>query len=47
MSQRLHLLVVPDKPAVLIFKQSVRCVECGRDFYLFNDAKIVGGPFAV
>jgi hypothetical protein len=45
--QRLHLLVVPEKPAVLIPKQTVLCVECGQGFYLLNDAKIVGGPFAV
>jgi hypothetical protein len=45
--QRLHLLVVPDKPAVLVFRQSVLCVECRHSFELFNDAKIVGGPFAV
>ena len=45
--QRLHLLVDSDKPTVLIPKQTVRCVECGQGFYLLNDAKIVGGPFAV
>jgi hypothetical protein len=45
--QRLHLLAVPEKLAVLIPKQTVLCVECGHGFYLLNDAKIVGAPFAV
>jgi hypothetical protein len=45
--QRLHLLAVPEKPAVLIPKQTVLCVECRQGFFLLNDAKIVGGPFAV
>jgi phage FluMu protein Com len=45
--QRLHLLAVPDKPTVLIPKQTVRCVECEQSFYLLNDARIVDGPFAV
>ena len=45
--QRLHLLAVPDKPAVLIPKQTVRCVECLQGFYLLNETKIVDGPFAV
>jgi hypothetical protein len=45
--QRIHLLVVPDKPAVLIPKQTVLCVECKRGFYLLNEAKIVEGPFVV
>jgi hypothetical protein len=45
--QRIHLLAVPDKPTVLIPRQTVRCVECERGFFLLNDAKIVGGPYAV
>ena len=45
--QRLHLLAVPEKSAVLMPKQTVLCVECGQGFYLLDDAKIVGGPFAV
>jgi hypothetical protein len=42
-----HLLAVPDKPAVLIPKQTVLCVECRQGFFLLNDAKLVGDPFAV
>jgi transposase-like protein len=45
--QRIHLLAVPDKPTVLVRKQTVRCVQCDRDFYLLNEAKIVEGPFPV
>jgi hypothetical protein len=47
--QLIHLLAVPDKPAVLIGKQAVRCVnvECKRDFDLLYENRIVGGPFAV
>jgi len=45
--QRLHLLAVPDKPTPLIPIQTVRCVQCERDFFLLHDAKIVEGPFAV
>jgi hypothetical protein len=45
--QCLHLLAVPDKPALLIPRQTVHCVACERSFYLLHDAKIVGGPFAV
>jgi hypothetical protein len=45
--QRVHLLAVPDKPAVLVRKQTVRCVQCNRDFYLLSEAKIVDGPFVV
>jgi hypothetical protein len=45
--QRIHLLAIPDKPAVLIPKQTVRCVGCDRGFFLFNEAKIVGGPFVM
>jgi hypothetical protein len=45
MEQRVHLLAVPDKPAVLIPKQTMRCADCKRGFYLLNDAKIVEGPF--
>jgi DNA-directed RNA polymerase subunit RPC12/RpoP len=44
--QLIHLLVVPYKPAVLIGKQTVRCVECGRVFDLRDEPKIVDGPFA-
>ena len=44
---RIHLLAVPDKPAVIIPKQSVQCVGCERDFYLLNEPKIVEGPFVV
>jgi uncharacterized protein YbaR (Trm112 family) len=45
--QRIDLLVVPNKPAVLISKQTVMCVECGRAFDLIDEPKIVDGPFAV
>jgi transposase-like protein len=45
--QRVHLLAVPDKPAVVVRKQTVRCVQCDRDFYLLNETKIVDGPFVV
>ena len=47
--QLIHLLAVPDKPALLIGKQTVRCVnvECKRDFVLLDENRIVGGPFAV
>jgi C4-type Zn-finger protein len=45
--QLIHMLVVPYKPAVLIGKQSVQCVRCGRDFDLLDEPKIVDGPFAV
>jgi hypothetical protein len=45
--QRVHLRVVPDKPKLLIPSQTVRCVQCERDFYLFHDARIVDGPFVV
>jgi transposase-like protein len=45
--QRVHLLAIPDKPAVPVRKQTVRCVACERGFYLLNEAKIVEGPFAV
>ena len=47
--QLVHLLAVPDKPAGVIGKQKVRCVnvECERDFDLLNEYRIVGGPFAV
>jgi len=45
--QRVHLRVVPDKPKLLIPSQTVRCVQCERDFYLLHDAKIVDGPFVV
>ena len=44
--QRLRLLAVPDKPVVLMPKQTVLCVECGQSFHLLNDAKILGGPLA-
>jgi phage FluMu protein Com len=45
--QLIHLLVVSYKPAVLIGKQTVRCVECDRGFDLLDEPKIVDGPFAV
>jgi hypothetical protein len=45
-NQILHLLVVPYKPAALIGKQNVWCVECGRVFDLLDEPKIVDGPFA-
>jgi hypothetical protein len=45
--QIIYLLVVPYKPAVLIVKQNVHCVECGRVFDLLDEPKIVDGPFAV
>ena len=43
--QRINLLVVPDKPTLLIPKQTVRCAQCERSFYLQNEAKIIDGPF--
>jgi transposase-like protein len=47
LEQRVHLLAIPDKPAVPVRKQTVRCVACDRGFYLLYDAKIVEGPFFV
>jgi transcription elongation factor Elf1 len=46
--QLIHLLAVPDKPAVVIGKQTVRCVnvECNRDFDLLNENRIVDDPLA-
>ena len=44
---RIHLLAIADKPAVIIPKQTVRCVGCEKDFYLLNETKIVEGPFVV
>jgi hypothetical protein len=43
------LLAVPDKPALVIGKQTVRCVnmECERDFDLLDENRIVDDPFAV
>ena len=46
-NQLIRLLVVPFKSAVLIGKQNVHCVECGRVFDLLDEPKIVDGPFAV
>jgi hypothetical protein len=47
--QLIHLLAVPDKPALVIGKQTVRCVnvECKQDFDLQDEPKILDGPFAV
>jgi len=45
--QLIHLLAIADKPALLIGKQAVRCVECDRAFDLLDESKIVDGPFAV
>jgi transposase-like protein len=45
--QLLHLLAVSDKPALIIGKQTVRCVECERGFDLLDEPKIVDGPVAV
>ena len=44
----IHLLAVPDKPALVIGKQTVRCVnvECKRDFDLLDENRIVDDPFA-
>jgi hypothetical protein len=46
-AQLIHLLVIPFKPAALIGKQNVHCVECGRVFDLLDEPKIVDGPFVV
>jgi hypothetical protein len=47
--QLIHLLAVPNKPALVIGKQTVRCVkvECKQDFDLQDEPKMVDGPFAV
>jgi hypothetical protein len=47
--QLIHRHAVPDKPALVIGKQTVRCVnvECKQDFDLQDEPKIVDGPFAV
>jgi hypothetical protein len=46
--QLIHLLAVPDKPALVIRKQTVRCVnvECDRDFDLLDENRIVYDRFA-
>jgi transcription elongation factor Elf1 len=46
--QLVHLLAVPDKPALVIDKQIVRCVnmECEQDFDLLDENRIVDDPFA-
>ena len=46
--QLVHLLAVPDKPALVIGKQTVRCVnlECNRDFDLLDENRIVDDPLA-
>ena len=46
--QLVHLLAVPDNPALVIGKQTVRCVnvECNRDFDLLNENRIVDDPLA-
>jgi hypothetical protein len=47
--QLIHLLAVPDKPALVIGTQTVRCVNvrCKCDFDLLDENRIVGGPFAM
>jgi hypothetical protein len=47
--QLVYLLAVPDKPALVIGKQTVRCVnlECERDFDLLDENRIVDDPLAV
>jgi hypothetical protein len=47
--QLVYLLAVPDKPALVIGKQAVRCVnvECERDFDLLDENRIVDDPLAV
>jgi hypothetical protein len=47
--QLIHLLAVPDKPALVIGKQTVRCVnvECKQDFDLLDESRIVDDPFVV
>jgi len=46
--QLVHLLAVPDRPALVIRKQTVRCVnvECNQDFDLLDENRIVDDPLA-
>jgi hypothetical protein len=46
--QLVHLVAVPDRPALVIRKQTVRCVnvECNQDFDLLDENRIVDDPLA-
>ena len=46
--QLVQLLAVPDKPALVIRRETVRCVnmECNRDFDLLDENRIVYDRFA-
>ena len=45
--QVIYLLAAPGKPAVLIDRQTVQCVKCGKHIEVTNTEQIVDGPYEV